>query len=93
MDANAQAIVALAQQNARLMQEVADLKAELAKYQSAPSSSKPKTVRKSKKTEPEVVKAKNPAHVETGKRLAQWNATIKKIREEFMDAAKCEGEW
>jgi hypothetical protein len=93
MDANTQTILALAQQNARLMQEVADLKAELAKYQSAPASSKPKTVRKSKKTETEAVKTKNPAHVETGKRLALWNAALKKIREEFMDAAKCEGEW
>ena len=95
MDASTtQIILSLAQQNSKLVEEVAQLKAELAKYQlvSVDLPTKAKASRKSKKAESEEssepIKPKNPARVETGKRLAAWNATVKLMREEFIDNAK-----
>jgi len=89
MDTN-QIILALTQQNIKLMDEIFQLKEELAKAKAtqvepiAPVLPKTKATRKSKTVDPDSPpKPKNPAHVETGKRLALWNANRKLIRESF----------
>jgi hypothetical protein len=82
MDASQQLILVLTQQNLKLLEEVAELKAQLAKTNvSAPSSKAKKTTKKASATDPE--KPKNPAHVETGKRLALWNANKKSTKQAF----------
>ena len=96
MDSSAQIILALSQQNIKLMEEIASLKAELAKVQ---INSAPKTKKNTKKQVDESIppKPKNPARVENGKKLAAWNAArkaaYKAIFEEFKDSAKIDGEW
>ena len=84
-----QIILALSQQNTKLMEENASLKAELAKYQIAqvvqefisPISKRQKKV--------ENQKPKHSSHIETGRKLVLLNA----IRKEFLKAAQFEGEW
>ena len=66
-------------QNLQLTQQVAELKAELAKKQ----ESEPIAPKKTKKAPADHNKPKNPAHVETGKRLAEWNARRKLVKEAF----------
>ena len=87
MDATAaQTILALTQQNLKLMDELSAVRAELAKYQNAqvvqiaPASKAKKTTPK-KEVDPN--KPKNPARVETGKRVALWNANRKSMRLAF----------
>jgi hypothetical protein len=86
MDATAaQTILALTQQNLKLMDELASVRSELAKYQNAQvvqltTESKNKKITK-KTADPN--KPKNPAHVETGKRVALWNANRKSMRVAF----------
>jgi len=93
MDSSAQIILALSQQNIKLMEEIASLKAELAKVQI--TEPVPKTKKNTKKQVDESIppKPKNPARVENGKKLAAWNAARKAIIEEFKDSAKIDGEW
>jgi hypothetical protein len=82
----AQTILALTQQNLKLMEELASVRAELTKYQTAqvvelaPGSKAKKTTVK-KEVDPN--KPKNPARVETGKRVALWNANRKSMRTAF----------
>ena len=85
MDANvsAQLVLVLTQQNLKLMEEVASLKEELAKFQ-ATKETKPKKSSKKSTDEPKESKPKNPSHVETGKRLVIWNANRKTMREAFV---------
>ena len=66
--ATTQIILSLTQQNSKLLEELAAARAELAKYQSAPIV----------QIAP-VSKPKNPAKVETGKRVAAYNAETKRI--------------
>jgi len=103
----AQTVLSLTQQNIKLMEENASLRAMLAKYQ---QSSEPETevivaekptkrapLKKKVVADPSnlVEKIKNPGRVEAGKRLAIWNAQKKSIREEFVAAAKANSdeEW
>ena len=87
MDATAaQTILALTQQNLKLMDELASVRSELAKYQNAQvvqltTESKSKKATTKKTVDPN--KPKNPAHVETGKRVALWNANRKSMRVAF----------
>ena len=74
-------VIALSKQNILLIEEVARLKAELAKYEN--------TQPQVKVPEPVKIKAKHPSHIESGKRVAPLNA----IRKEFLENAKLNGEW
>jgi hypothetical protein len=93
MDSQAQVILALAQQNAALTAEVAQLKAELAKYQNnlfpVIFSEKRKPF-KPVKPELEVPsKPKHVSHIATGHRVAAINA----IRKELLANAQLNGKW
>jgi len=101
----AQTVLTLTQQNIKLMEENASLRAMLAKYQQSPETevivaekpSKRAPLKKKVVADPSnlVEKIKNPGRVEAGKRLAIWNAQKKSIREEFVAAAKANSdeEW
>jgi hypothetical protein len=81
MDPKDQIILALSQQNMRLSDEVMALRAELAKFQTAPVAT-PIAPKKTKKVvDPNHVKS--PARVETGKRLALWNSNRKSMKQAF----------
>jgi len=78
--ATTQIILSLTQQNSKLLEELSLVRSELAKYQSAPivqvaPASKVKTTKKAVDSD----KPKNPAKVETGKRVAAYNAETKRI--------------
>jgi hypothetical protein len=76
MSTNDDLIKLLVAQNLQLTKEVAELKEQLAKSQEiAP--------KKSKKAPADPNKPKNPAHVETGKKLVEWNARRKLVKEAF----------
>ena len=87
MDTKDQLILALSQNNIRLSDEIAALKAELAKYQQTNKVEevvKAKTVRKKKVVDPDAPeKVKNPVRIETGKKLALWNANRKCMKQAF----------
>jgi hypothetical protein len=78
--ATTQIILSLTQQNSKLLEELALVRSELAKYQSAPivqvaPASKAKTTKKPVDTD----KPKHPSHVEAGKKVAAYNAETKRI--------------
>jgi len=75
MNANDDLIKLLVAQNLQLTQQVAELKEQLAKCEIAP--------KKTKKAPADPTKPKNPAHVATGKKLAEWNAKRKLVKEAF----------
>jgi hypothetical protein len=80
----AQTILALTQQNLKLMEELASVRAELTKYQTAQVVQiAPESKAKKTKKEVDPNKPKNPARVETGKRVALWNANRKSMRLAF----------
>jgi len=95
MEAQAQVMLMLVQQNAKLLQELESLKSELAKYKSAaPVASiapeKPVKVTKKESSKKITVSAEGQAaHKATGHRVAALNA----IRKEFMANAQLNGEW
>jgi len=75
MNANDDLIKLLVAQNLQLTQQVAELKEQLAKCaEIAPKKTK-------KEVDPN--KPKNPARVATGKKLAEWNAKRKLVKEAF----------
>jgi len=95
MEAQAQVMLMLVQQNAKLLQELESLKSELAKYKSATpvapiAPEKPVKVTKKESSKKITVSAEGQAaHKATGHRVAALNA----IRKEFMANAQLNGEW
>ena len=97
MEAQAQVMLMLVQQNAKLLQELEALKSELAKYKSAAPVDTPiapeKPKKESTKKKINVSPEGHAAHVASGKRLAAYNAAKKAQLEDFKAAAQLEGEW
>ena len=88
-----QIIIALSQQNLKLMEEVAFLKAELAKHQIEivpVSKGKRQNLKKVIVSEENCVpvKPKHPSHIETGRKLVLFNKTKKDNLTEFIENAK-----
>ena len=76
MSSNDDLIKLLVAQNLQLTQQVAELKEQLANSQQiAP--------KKTKKAPADPNKPKHPSHVESGKRLVEWNARRKLVKEAF----------
>ena len=92
MDAQAQVMLMLVQQNAKLLQELEALKSELAKYKSAAPIAPEKPKKESTK-KINVSPEGHAAHVASGKKLAAYNAAKKAQFEELKAAAQLEGEW
>jgi len=96
MEAQAQVMLMLVQQNAKLLQELESLKSELAKYKSAASVAPIAPEKQVEVTKKDSTKKKitvsaegQAAHKATGHRVAALNA----IRKEFMANAQLNGEW
>jgi len=96
MEAQAQVMLALVQQNAKLMQEIEAVKAELAQYKSVPQivlekPAKAPVVAETKGTKKKLtVSAEGQAaHKATGHRVAALNA----IRKELIEECRVRGEW
>ena len=89
----AQVMLMLVQQNAKLLQELEALKSELAKYKSAAPIAPAKPKKESTKKKINVSPEGHAAHVASGKKLAAYNAAKKAQLEDFKAAAQLEGEW
>ena len=96
MEAQAQVMLMLIQQNTKLIQEIEAVKAELAQYKSAPQIvlEKPTEVPvvpagKTGKKKLNVSAEGQVAHKATGHRLAALNA----IRKELIEECRVRGEW
>ena len=96
METQAQVMLVLVQQNAKLLQEIEAVKAELAQYKSSPKIVLEKPVQASVVAETKATKKKltvsaegQAAHKATGHRVAALNA----IRKELIEECRARGEW
>ena len=96
METQAQVMLMLVQQNAKLLQEIEAVKAELAQYKSSPKIVLEKPVEapvvaetKSTKKKLNVSAQGQVAHRAAGHRVAALNA----IRKELIEECRARGEW
>jgi hypothetical protein len=96
MEAQAQVMLMLVQQNAKLLQEIEAVRAELAQYKSSPKIAPEKPIEAPVVVETKTIKKKlnvsekgQAAHKAAGQRVAALNA----LRKEFIANAQMNGEW